>query len=96
MTIGVWFLVLGLQFYFTNLPPCLCTNTMQIYDYCTVLQNEVRCGDSLTSSFIVENSFCYPGLFVIPDEVENFSFYLFDELNWYYDGVCTDSVDCFW
>ena len=58
---------------------------MQIYDYFTVLQNEVRDGDSPRSSFIVENTFCYSGLFGIPDEVENCSFYLFDQLNWYCD-----------
>jgi hypothetical protein len=28
-----------------------------------------RDGDSPSSSFIVENSFCYPGFFVIPDHV---------------------------
>ena len=35
---------------------------------------EVRDGDTLRSSFIVENSFCYPGFLVIPDEFGNGSF----------------------
>jgi hypothetical protein len=96
VTIGVWFLVLGIQFFFINLTPFLCTNTMQIYHYHSVHQNEVRKGDSSRSSFIVENSFCYPGLFGIPDEVENCSFYLFEEMNCYYDGDCNESVNWFW
>ena len=47
------------------------------------------------SSFIVENSFCYPGVFVIPDEFANCSFELYEELSWNFDGDCSESVDCF-
>ena len=39
---------------------------------CFVVQLEVRDGDSLRISFIVENSFPYPGIFVIPDEFANY------------------------
>jgi hypothetical protein len=35
---------------------------------------EVRNGDSTGGSFIVENSFCYPRVFVIPDEFANCPF----------------------
>jgi hypothetical protein len=72
---------LGLQFYSIDLPVCCCTSTMQgffvwlvlfvclfvFYHNCSVVQLEVRHGDSTRSSLIVENSFCYPRFFVIPD-----------------------------
>jgi len=35
------------------------------YDYCSVILLEVRDSDSPSSSFIVEDSFYYPGFFVI-------------------------------
>jgi hypothetical protein len=38
---------------------------------CSVVQLEVGDGDSPRGSFIVENSFCYPRIFVIPDEFAN-------------------------
>jgi hypothetical protein len=47
------------------------------------------------SSFIVENSFCYPGFFVIPNEFANCSFQLSEELSWNFDVNCIESVDCF-
>jgi hypothetical protein len=45
------------------------------YHNCSVVQLDVRHGDSTSVSFIVENSFCYPRFFVIPDEFVNCSFY---------------------
>ena len=48
------------------------------------------------SYFIVENSLCYPGIFVIPNEFENCSFELYEELSWTFDGDCIESEDCFW
>ena len=33
---------------------------------------------------------------VIPDEFENCSFYLYEELIWNFGGDCIESVDCFW
>jgi hypothetical protein len=47
------------------------------------------------SSFIVENGFCYPGFFAFPEETENFSFYICEELSWNFDGDCIESVDRF-
>jgi hypothetical protein len=46
----------------------------RFYHYCSVIQLEVRDVDSPRSSFLVENSFSYPGVFVIPNEFANFSF----------------------
>jgi len=40
----------------------------RFYHYCSVILLEVRDGDSPRSSFIVEDSFHYPGFFVIPNE----------------------------
>ena len=45
-----------------------------LYHGCSVVQLEVRDRDSMSSSFIVENSFSYPLFFVIPDEFGNCSF----------------------
>jgi hypothetical protein len=42
---------------------------------------EIRDGDPPRSSFIVENCLRYPEFLVIPYEVENFSFYLCEELS---------------
>ena len=47
----------------------------------SVVQLEVRDGDSHRSSFIVENSFLYPWFFVIPNEFANGSFYLYEEID---------------
>jgi hypothetical protein len=64
--------------------------------YCSVIQLEDRDADSPRSSFIVENSFHYPVFFVMPNEFSNCSFKLHEELNWSFDGDCTESADCFW
>ena len=40
--------------------------------------------------------FRYSGLFAFPDEFENFSFHVFEELYLDFDGVCIESVDCLW
>ena len=55
------------------------------YHNCSVVQLEVRDGDSTRSSFIVENSFCYPRFFVILDEFANCPFQLCEELSWNFD-----------
>jgi hypothetical protein len=46
---------------------------MQFFFYhnCSVVKLEARHGDSTRGSFIVENSFCCPSFFVIPDEFAN-------------------------
>ena len=63
--------------------------------YCSVIQFEIRDGNFPRSSFIVENSFCYPSFFVIPDEFANYSFLLYEELSWNFDGDSIEYVDCF-
>jgi hypothetical protein len=52
-------------------------------------------GDLTRGSFIVENNFCNPRFFVVPDEISNCPFYLSEELSSNFDGVCIESVDCF-
>jgi hypothetical protein len=59
-----------------------------IYHYCFVVQLEVRDGDSLRRSFIVESCFGYPGIIFFPYEIENCSFYVCEELYWNFDGDC--------
>jgi hypothetical protein len=95
---------LCLQFYSINLPVCHCTSTMQfcflffvffLNHNCSVVQLEVRHGDSTRGSFIVDNSFLYRRFFVIPDEFANCPFYLCEELSWNFDGNCIESIDCF-
>jgi len=66
---------LDLQFYSTDLPACLCTNIIHFFNhYFSVIQLDVRDGDSPRNSFIVENSFLYPGIFAFPNEFANCSF----------------------
>ena len=74
VTIGVWvyfwvFNSISLVYLSVAIPvPC------SFYHNCSVVQLEVRHGDSTKGSFIVENSFCYPGFFVISNEFANLSF----------------------
>ena len=75
VTIGVWvhFLV------FSSIPLINLSVPVQVpcnFNHnCSLVQLEVRHGDSTRGSFIVENSFYYPRFFVvvvvIPDEFEN-------------------------
>lgn len=58
-----------------------------LHNYCSVIQLEVRHGGSPRCSFIVENSFCYPGFFVIPNEFVDCSSF---------DGDCIESIGSFW
>ena len=60
--------------YSIDLHAWYCTNTTQFYHYCSVVKFKVWDTESPWSSFTVENSFSYPGFFVIPDEFENCSF----------------------
>ena len=53
---------------------CLLVCLFVCYRNCSVVQLEVSDGDSPRSFFIVENSFHYPGFFVIPKELANGSF----------------------
>jgi hypothetical protein len=89
---------LGLQFYSIHLPVCRCSRTMYFFflnHNCFVVQLAIRHGDLLRASFIVENSFCYPVFFVIPDEFANCPFYLNEELICNFDGDCIESADHF-
>jgi hypothetical protein len=95
VTIDVW-----LHFWvFNSVPliylpvsvPTLCS----FYDCCSVVQLEIMDDDSLRISFIVENNFRYPKIFVIPDEFAHCSFKLYDKLSWNFDRDCIESVGCF-
>jgi hypothetical protein len=44
------------------------------YHNCSVVQLEVRHGNSTRGSFIIENSFCYPRFLVIPDDFAIYPF----------------------
>jgi hypothetical protein len=74
MTIGVWvhfwiFNSIPLIYLLITVPvPC------SFYHSCSVVQLEIRHGDSTRGSIIVENNFCYPGFLVTPDEFANFPF----------------------
>ena len=70
VTIGVW-----VHFWvFNSIPlvylsvamPVLCS----FYHDCSVLYLSVRHGDSTRGTFILEKSFCYPRVFVSPDELQ--------------------------
>jgi hypothetical protein len=74
---------------FNSIPSIYLPDTIPIP---CVVQLEVRDGDSSRSSFIVENSFWYPRIFVIPDKFANCFFYLCEELSWNFDGDCIESV----
>ena len=69
--------------------PILCS----FYHYCSVVKLEVRDGDSPSLSFIVKNCFPYSEFFVFPDESENCSFRVYEELCWDFDGDCIESID---
>jgi hypothetical protein len=74
VTIGGW-----IRFWvFNSIPLIYLSVTVPVpcsfYQNCSVLQLKVRHGDSTRGSFIVENSFCYPRFFIIPDEFENCPF----------------------
>jgi hypothetical protein len=59
--------------------------------YCySVVQLEIRAGDTSRSSFIVQDCFCYSGLsFQVNVKVCK-------KLCWAFDGNSIESVDCFW
>ena len=72
---------LGLQFYSIDLPACLSLYQYHavffffffffFYHYCSVVQLEVKDSDFPRSSFIIENSFANPELFVILMNLRN-------------------------
>ena len=62
---------------------------------CSVIQLEVRDADSPRSSFIVENSFCYPRFLLFQMNLQ-IAFSNCEELGWNFDEDCIESVDCVW
>jgi len=60
--------------------------SFSFYHYCSVVALEVRDADSPRHYFIVKNCFHYSGSFAFPDEFENSSFHVFEELCWEFDG----------
>jgi hypothetical protein len=58
----------------------------------------VRDGDYPRSSLIVNNCFCYFGVFFfdIQDEFENCSLHVFEEMCWGFEGGCVESLYRFW
>ena len=65
--------------------------------YCSsIIELNVRDGDTSRSSFLVQDDFGYPGFFVLPYEVDYCSFKVCEELCWYFDWDCIESIDHFW
>jgi hypothetical protein len=82
VTIGVW-----VHFWVFNsvLLIYLCVIVLvphSFYHNCSVVQLKVGDYDPTRGSFIVENSLCYPRIFVIPDEFVNCPFEICEELSW--------------
>jgi hypothetical protein len=63
---------------------------------CSVVDLEVRHGNTATHSFIVQDCFSYPGFLIFPSEVENCSFEVCKKLCWSFDRNYTEFIDCFW
>jgi hypothetical protein len=86
---------LGLQFYSVDLPACLCTNTMQ---FLSLLPCSTAWGQGWwfpQKFFYCWAQFSISWVFVTPDEFENCSSYLCEELSWNFDRDCPESIDCF-
>jgi hypothetical protein len=91
VTIAVW-----IHFWVLNSIPLIYLSVIvhvpcSFYHNCFIVQLNIRHADSTRGSFIVENSFCYPRFFIIPDEFAICPFYLSEELIWNFDG---DSIEC--
>jgi hypothetical protein len=57
-----------------------------VYHYCSVVKLEVRNGDSPSCSLLLRTVFTILGFFAFPDEFENCSFNVFEELCRDFDG----------
>ena len=65
--------------------------------YCSsIIELDVRNGYASGSSFIVQDCFDYPRIFVFPYEVNCCSFMVCEELYWDFDQDCIESINCFW
>jgi hypothetical protein len=60
------------------------------YYTCSVIQIEIRDGDTSRSSFIIKICFSYPGCFVFSFEIQHCSFKLCKEWSCSFDGNCID------
>ena len=94
--VHVWVFNFIPLFYLSVTIPVPCSFFFFFNHNCSVVQLEVGVGDSTRGSFVVENSFCYPKIFVISDEFANCLFELGEELSWNFNEDCIESVDCFW
>jgi hypothetical protein len=63
MTIGVWIHIWVFNSILLIYPSVTVPLPFSFYQNFSVVQLEVRDGDSIRGSFIVENSFCYPRFF---------------------------------
>ena len=50
-----------LHFYSIDQPVCCCTNTMKFYYNCSIVQLEVRDGNTSSSTLTIQDCFIYPG-----------------------------------
>ena len=89
-------LFLCLQFYSIDQLSVSVPTPCSFYHCCSVVQLEVRDGDSFRSSFIVKNYFSHPGFFGFPYIIDNCFFHVFKELYWNFYGNFIESVDCIW
>ena len=66
------------------------------FHYCSpITELNVRDGDASRGSFIVQDCFGYPWIFIFSYEVDYCSLKVFEELCWDFDGDCIESVDHF-
>jgi len=66
------------------------------YHYCSVNLLEFRCVDSPRSSFIVEDTFSYPGFFLFQMNLQIALSMSIKEVSRNFVGDCIECVDCFW
>ena len=90
-------LFLGLQFCSIEQPVCVSIQC-SLYRYCSVIQLEVRDGDSSRSSFII---LLLRIIFLLSCFLLLLLFHMqlriafCEELSWNFDGDCIESTDCF-
>ena len=71
-------------------------------NYNSVIQIEIRDGDTSRSFLIIHGYFNYPGVCVcvcvcvFPHEAKDFPFKICEESCQKFDGECICCVDCFW
>jgi hypothetical protein len=88
VTIGVWVYSLV----FSSIPLINLSVTLPVpcsfYHNCSVVQLEVRNGDSTRGSFFVENSFCSPKFLLFQMNLQ-IALSNSEELSWNFNGDCT-------